>query len=79
MLEKSVTIGQIEVLELGQIQVRTDTKIIEDGIEISKSYHRHVLCPADSLVDEDAKVIAIANAVWTPEVISAYKASIETK
>ncbi|MFH1625603.1 MAG: hypothetical protein ABID54_10700 [Pseudomonadota bacterium] len=76
MLEKLVVIDQIEVTELGHVQVRQATKIIEDGKEISKTYHRHVLSPGDSLEGQDEKVQAVANAVWTPEVVAAYKAQV---
>lgn len=72
-LEKLIIIDQIEVLESGHIQVRQATKIMEDGKKISKTYHRHVLSPGDSLEGQDAKVVAIAQAVWTPEVVKAYK------
>jgi len=78
-LEKIIVIDQIEVLEMGHIQVRQATKIMEDGKEISKTYHRHVLNPSDSLEGQDEKVQRIAKAVWTPEVIAAYKAQIETQ
>uniref|UniRef100_A0A6H1ZUC5 Uncharacterized protein n=1 Tax=viral metagenome TaxID=1070528 RepID=A0A6H1ZUC5_9ZZZZ len=72
MLEKLVIIDQIEVLESGHVQVRQATKIMEDGKEISKTYHRHVLSPGDPLEGQDEKVQAIAKAVWTKEVISEY-------
>lgn len=77
MLEKKVVIDKIEVLEDGQIQVRQATKITEDGKEISKAYHRHVLAPGESLTGQDAKVAAIAGVVWTPTVITAYKATTQ--
>ena len=79
MLVKIEIVDQIQVLEMGQIQVRTASKITEDNIEISKSYHRNALSPGDDLVGQDARVIAIAQTVWTPEVITAYKASIATQ
>lgn len=63
-LEKSVVIDRIEILESGHIQVRQATKIMEDGKEIGKTYHRHVLSPGDSLEGQDKKVIAVAKAVW---------------
>ena len=69
---------QVEVLEDGYIQVRKATRIYKDGIEISKSYHRHVLAPGDDLTNECDKVKAIANPnVWTPEVIKNYKDKME--
>ena len=76
MLEKVTAVDKIEVLEAGQIQVRTATKIVEDGNVISTTYHRHVLNPADDLTGQDARVAAIATATWTPEVVDAYQASL---
>jgi hypothetical protein len=73
-LTKQIVIDKIEVLELGYIQVREVTRIMEDGNELSASYHRWVLAPGDDLTGQDARVVAIANAVWTEEVISAYQA-----
>lgn len=75
MLTKQSTIDQINVLEQGHIQVRRVDRILEDDVEISKSYHRHVLAPGDSLDGEDERVVAIANAVWTAEVIADYLAT----
>ena len=71
LTEKTI-IDKIELVENNSIQVRTATIIEKDGIEIAKTYHRHVVAPTDSIANEDAKVQAIANAVWTPEVIAAY-------
>lgn len=76
MLEKKSAIDKVEVLENGTIQVRRADCIFDDGVEISKTYHRHVLAPGDNLDNHDPKVRAIAEAVWTPEVISAYQASL---
>ena len=73
-LTKETVVDKIEVLEMGQVQVRTATRIMENGTQLSQSFHRHVLAPADDLTNENAKVVAIANATWTPEVISAYEA-----
>ena len=75
-LEKCVVIDQIEVTEFGHVQIRQATKIMEDGKEIGKTYHRHVLSPGDSLEGQDEKVQRIAKAAWTPEVVAAYKAQI---
>ena len=76
-LEKQVAIDKIEVLENGSIQVRQITRIVEDGEELSASYHRWALAPADDLTGQDPKVVAIANAIWTPEVIATFKAQQE--
>ena len=48
-----------------------------NAVEIGKTYHRHVLSPGDDLANEDAKVVAIAQAAWTQEVLAAYQASLE--
>ena len=71
-LEKLVVIDKVEVLEDGQIQVRQATKIMEDGKEISKTYHRWVLTPGQNVDNQIQKVKNIANATWTEEVVSAY-------
>jgi hypothetical protein len=77
-LSKETVIDKREILELGQIQIRTVTKIIEDGNVISSSYHRHVIVPGQDISNEDAETQAIATALWTPEKISAYEASIQS-
>ena len=74
-LEKNIVVGQLEVGEIGSISVRTDTVIDDDGTEISRSFHRKVLHPGDDVSGEDAKVQAVANAVWTDEVVAAYAAA----
>jgi len=66
----------VELVQSNHIQVRTANIIERDGVEIARTFHRHVLAPGDSVVNEDPKVQAIANAVWTPEVIAAYQASL---
>jgi hypothetical protein len=76
MLEKIVTVDRIEVLENGSVQVRTKTAIIEDGKQISGTYHRHVVTPVDDYSGQDARVQAICAATHTADVISAYKAAI---
>jgi len=75
-LTETTKIDQIEVLENGCIQIRIATIIQRDDVEIAKTYHRHVVAPGEDISNEDAKVQAIANAIWTAEVISAYQASI---
>ncbi len=73
-LTKEIVVDKVEVLEMGQLQVRTATRVLEDGVQLSSSFHRHVLAPGDDLSEQDAKVSAIATATWTPAVISAYEA-----
>lgn len=74
-LEKQTIVDKIEVIENGSVQVRTSTRIVEDGNVISTSYHRHVVAPGQDYSAEEAKVQAVCAAVHTPEVIEAYKAA----
>ena len=74
-LSETTKVDQIELVETNHIQVRTATIIERDGQEISRSYHRHVLSPGSDVSSEDPKVQAIANAVWTEEVIAAFQAT----
>jgi hypothetical protein len=85
---KENIVDKIEVLEMGQVQVRTATVIKEDGTELSRSFHRHVLAPRTKSGDtwgdtdisgEDARVQAIANATWTDDVKSAYETLIDSQ
>jgi len=75
-LEKVEVVDRIEVLEDGSVQVRTRTSIMEDGKQISGTFHRHVVAPGDDYSAEDARVNAICAATHTPEVIDAYNATI---
>ena len=91
-LTKEIVIDKIEVLEKGQVQVRTATRVLEDGTELSSSFRRHVIDPqvrtgyvkggsagtwaATDVTGEDARVAAICTASWTASVIAAYKAMV---
>lgn len=77
MLEKVQIVDRIEVVENGCVQVRTKTAIMEDGKQISGTFHRHVVAPGANYSAEDAKVKAIAASVHTPAVIAAYVAAQE--
>jgi hypothetical protein len=76
-LEKIVAADLIEVVENGCVQVRTKTAIMEDGKQISSTFHRHVITPGDDYSAEDARVKAICAATHTQSVITAYLASLE--
>ena len=91
-ITKSIEIPKIEVVGSWNVQVATDTVILEDDVEISRSRHRHVLQPFTSSVDgttwthtatdisgEATEVQAIANAVWTDAVNASYKDWAETQ
>ena len=75
LTEKNI-VDLVELVQSNHIQVRTANIIEKDGVEIAKSFHRHVLAPGDDVSAQDPKVQAIANAVWTAEVIAAYQASL---
>jgi len=74
-LEKQTVVDLIETLENGCVQVRTATRILNDGVAVSSSFHRHVVVPGDDYSQEDDRVKAICSAIQTPEVIAAYKAA----
>ena len=74
-LEKQIVVDLIETIENGCVQVRTCTRIMEDGKQISGAFHRHVVAPGDDYSKQDARVKAICAATHTAEVITAYKAA----
>ena len=87
-ITKEIVVDKVEVLEMGQVQVRTATVIKEDSKEITRSFQRHVLAPRTKSGDtwgdtdisgEDARVQAIANATWTSDVKSAYETFIDSQ
>jgi hypothetical protein len=63
-LTEITKVDQIEITENNQIQVRTATIILKDDVELTRTFHRHVLSQGDNITNEDSKVIAIANAIW---------------
>ena len=84
---KTVVEDKIEVLELGQIQVRTKTTVLEDSVELSSAFHRHVVVPCSyngsAWADTDtsgmsARVQALATATWTDATVAAYKSAVGT-
>ena len=87
-LTKETVVDKIEVLEMGQVQVRTATRVKEDGAVLSSSFHRHVVVPSVKTGDtwgdtdisgEDARVQAIANATWTDSVKTAYQEMVDAQ
>jgi len=73
-LTKEVVIDQITVTENGIVLYREATRIMEDGKQLSQSFHRTSLTPAQDLTGVPSNVVAICNTAWTDEVISAYQA-----
>jgi len=69
-------IDQITVTENGTVLYREATRILKDGDEIAKTYHRTSLTPAQDLTGQPEQVVAICNAAWTEEVIAAYQAQV---
>ena len=87
-LTKETVVDKIEVLEMGQVQVRTATRVKEDGTQLSQSFHRHVVEPSTKTGDtwgdtdissEDARVQAVANATWTDSVKTAWQEMIDAQ
>ena len=75
MITKQTVIDQITVCENGIILYREATRIIEDEKVLTQTYHRSSLTPGQDLTGQPEKVVAIAQAAWTPEVIAAYQAA----
>ena len=84
---KKVVEDRIEVLELGQLQIRTKTTVLEDSVALSSSFSREVVVPCayngSAWVDTDtsgmsARVQALATATWTDATVAAYKSATGT-
>ena len=72
-LTKETVVDQITVTENGTVLYREATRIMEDGKQLSQTYHRTILTPDQDLTGQPANVVAICNAAWTPEVRQAYE------
>ena len=75
-LTKTTTVDQVTVCENGIVLYREATRIMEDGNQISQTFHRTSLTPGQSLTGQPANVVAICNAAWTTEVIAAYQEQV---
>lgn len=73
-ITKEKVIDQITVTENGIVLYREATRIMEDGQQLSQTYHRTSLLPGQDLAGQPANVAAICNVAWTPEVVAAYQA-----
>ena len=79
-LTKEVKVDKIEIVgDYKHVQVRTATVVSEDGVELSRSYHRHVVAPGDDTSGETAEVQAICTAMHTDEVKAAYQAHLDAQ
>ena len=74
-LTKSIAVDQITVTENGIILYREATSFLEDGVAITKTFHRSSLTPGQDLTGVPANVVAHCNTAWTAEVVAAYKAA----
>ena len=73
-ITKETQIGKIEVVgKYKAVQVRNDTVIKEDDLELTRSYHRHVLHPDADITNETSEVQAVCNAVWTDQIKADYE------
>ena len=78
-LEKVISEDKIEIVgDYKAVQVRTCTKVLEDGVELSSGFHRHVVTAGDDYSNESAEVQAICATVHTDAVIAAYNESLES-
>ena len=75
-LTKSTTVDQITVTENGIVLYREATRIMEDGQQLSQTYHRSSLTPGQDLTGIPANVVAHCNVAWTETVIAAYQAQV---
>lgn len=73
MITEIKTIDQITITENGTVLYREVTRIMEDNVQISQTYHRSSLAPASDLTGMPDNVVAICNVAWTPEIIQSYK------
>ena len=87
-ITKEIVVDKIEVLEMGQVHIRTATVIKEDGTQLSRSFHRHVIQPSTKTGDtwndtdissEDSRVQAICTATWTDAVKAAYQTMMDSQ
>ncbi len=74
-ITKQTVVDQITVTENGVVLYREATRVVEDGNEIAKTFHRTSLTPGQDLTGQPANVVAICNAAWTSEVVAAYQAA----
>ena len=74
-ITKTTFVDQITVVENGSVFYREVTQIMEDGVQLSQTYHRTSLTPGQNLAGQPANVVAICNAAWTPAVVAAYQAA----
>ena len=78
-ITKETIEDKIEIVgEYKCVQVRTATVIKEDGVELTRSFHRHTINPGEDISQESSEIQAICNAIYTPEVVAAYNEWLES-
>ena len=75
-ITKETVVDQITVTENGIVLYREATRIMEDGNQLSQTYHRTSLTPGQDLAGQPANVVAHCNLAWTPEVVAAFQAQV---
>ena len=78
MLTKEIVIGSVTILEDRQLQVREDTVVLEDGVELSRTYFRYVVGPGDNVSNRPAFVQQLAKFLWVPAVVKSWQAKVAT-
>jgi DNA-binding transcriptional LysR family regulator len=78
-ITKLTAVDQITVTENGTVLYREATRVVEDGKQLSQTYHRTSLTPGQDLTGVPANVVAICNTAWTPEVVAAYQAQVASR
>jgi hypothetical protein len=79
-LSKTTKVDKIEIIgDYKHVQVRTATRVLEDGVVLSSSFHRHVVAPGDDITGETQEVQDVCNAVHTQAVIDAYTAHLASQ
>ena len=79
-ITKELIEDKIEIVgDYKSVQVRTATVIKEDGVELNRSFHRHVVNCLDDISEQSAEVQAICNAVWTDELKAAYQVFLDNQ
>jgi len=77
-LTKEIKVDKVEIVgDFHHVQVRTATIVLDDGVELSRSFHRHVIAPGDDYSQEEQFVQDICAAAHTPEIVAEYQASLE--
>lgn len=75
-ITKTIAVDQITVSEDGTVVYREATRLMEDGVQLSKTFHRTSVAPGANLASVPAKVAIVASAAWTPDVVEAYAAKM---